>query len=65
MDEFDWDRDIRAADAASYLTNAGYAVTETETPGLFDVAGIGTDITMNQLMDLAARINPSERVPRS
>jgi hypothetical protein len=42
--------------AARRLEEAGHPVTEAEgVPGLFNVAGIAGDVTIGQLVDIAAQ----------
>jgi hypothetical protein len=35
------------------LEAAGHTVTPTDIPGLYDVEGVGTDLTLGQLVDVA------------
>lgn len=41
--------------AKMWLENAGYQVVPTDIPGLFDVPGLGRDLTLCQIRDLAGR----------
>ncbi|MCE7028493.1 hypothetical protein [Jiella avicenniae] len=42
-------------DPVSFLAGAGYIVTPADggVPGLFDVRGVGRDLTMGQIRDVA------------
>lgn len=44
--------------AINKLTDAGHVVTAAEgiVPGLYDVAGIGRDLTIRQVIDVASRL---------
>jgi hypothetical protein len=55
MQNFDWAKANAALLAAKRLSEAGHPVREANIPGLFDIEGIANDITINQLIDIAAK----------
>lgn len=54
-----------AMEAKMRLENAGYRITLADgVPGLFDVEGLGRDLTLGQIRDLAARHGGPLTLPR-